>query len=214
MKSYKKHHDFTEKATLELKAKFGNARLTMKEGETPVVPYFTDGEERRIHAGHYSETILTKWSYSDLMHNFKASVRPQAALIGILLRITYQELKEQFTQFMLCLRYQLSDGAYGNPRNSRQEAFCTYRHMDSDVECNMGDQGNAVDHGNLNSGIDVLGNTSVKSESDSTLNPYSSHVENALKVLEMKDQLNDTDLSKALDETKVFTKLCNAKAFR
>ena len=189
VKSYKKHHDFTEKATLELKAKFGNARLTMKEGETPVVPYFTDGEKsfEEYMLGYYSETITHEVGHIlGLMHNFKASVRPQAGFDSDSV-MDYLPRTERAVYPIHVGAYDIDAirwGYYGNPLTTPDTRydFCTHRHMDSDGECNMGDQGNVVDYlvNGLNSGIDVLVNTSVKSESILTLNPYSSHVENAL----------------------------------
>lgn len=222
VKSYKKHHDFTRKATLELKAKFGNARLTMKEGETPVVPYFTDGEKSfdEYMLGYYSETITHEVGHIlGLMHNFKASVRPQPGFDSDSV-MDYLPRTERAVYPIHVGAYDIDAikwGYYGNPLTTKETRydFCTHRHMDSDVECNMGDQGNVVDYivNGLNSGIDVLVNTSVKSESDSTISPYSSVVENALKVLDMRSQLDDADMFKAQEELpKAFTKLCNAQA--
>ena len=222
VKAYKKHHDFTEKATVQLKAQLGNAKLTMKQGETPVVPFFTDGAKSfdEYMLGYYSETITHEVGHIlGLMHNFKASVRPQPGFLSDSV-MDYLPRTERAVYPIHVGAYDVDAikwGYYGRPLTTKETRydFCTHRHMKTDVECNMGDQGNVVDYvvDALNNGISVLVNTSVKSESESTINPYTSVVENALKILDMSDQLADSDAEKAMEEMpKAFTKLCNAEA--
>ena len=219
---YKEHHDYTEAAYEQFKVTLGNANLKMVKGETPVVPYFTDGEKsfEEYMKGYYSETITHEVGHIlGLMHNFKASVRPEAGHHSDSV-MDYLPRTERSVYPIKVGRYDIDAirwGYYGNPLTtaSTRYDFCTHRHMSKDVYCNMGDQGNIVDYtvNGLNGGVDLLANTSVKPISSNTINPYASTVENALKILDMKSQLSDADLTKALTEIPLaFNKLCYAKA--
>ena len=222
VKNYKKHHDFTEQVTSQLKAKLGNAELSMGVGETPVVPYFTDAEKSfdEYMLGYYSETITHEVGHIlGLMHNFKSSVRPQPGFDSDSV-MDYLPRTERSVYPIHVGAYDIDAvrwGYYGKPLTTPETRydFCTHRHLESDVECNMGDQGNVVDYvvNGLNSGIDTLVNSAVKPASESTISPYSSFVGNGLKVLYLRNQLNDKDMAKAVEEMpKAFKKLCDAQA--
>ena len=170
--------------------------------------------------GFYSQTITHEVGHIlGLTHNFKGSVRPKSGFLSDSM-MDYLPRSQDSVYPSKIGAYDIDAirwGYYGKPLTTKDTRydFCTHRHLDRDVECNKKDQGNVVDYAvkSLNGGIDILTNTAVKPELKGTIIPYTSTVELALKILSMKEQLSDEDLSKALEEIpKAFTKLCSAVA--
>jgi hypothetical protein len=181
-----------------LKGKIGNVPVVQGAGESPVVTFFTDADQKDPKAfakGYYYGVIMHEFGHSlGLRHNFAASTKLDADE-------TPSSVMDYEPNFVASKRtaigsYDLAAIRYGYFNESPRAAlpFCTDEDLAKRMDCNQGDIGNPVDYviASLLSGVGFLENSTLALPAH-VEKPMMGSIKNAGKLYSLTKDADERD---------------------
>jgi hypothetical protein len=191
-------HNVNTGGLTRLVGRIGNVSFENIDGETPVVPYFTD--PKQTHAEYmqeyYRETIAHEVGHVlGLRHNFRGSTKLSAAghsasVMDYLPRAERNKYEGPGSYDTAAVKW-----AYANTAPSAPQPFCTDEDLYKFYDCTQGDYGDPVRyvaHG-LIDGTMFLAQKTVAVTDDTQISSMQGAYESALKILHLKSQLSAAD---------------------
>lgn len=187
-----------------LKGKIGNVPVVQGAGETPVVTFFTDANEKDPKAfvkGFYYGVIMHEFGHSlGLRHNFAASTSPDAdgtpsSVMDYEPNFVANKRTSIGSYDLAAIRF-----AYFNEAPRKPLPFCTDEDLEGRIDCNQGDLGNPVDYmvASLLNGVGFLENSSIALPAH-VEKPMMGSIRNAGKLYSLsKDPQERDELFKAV----------------
>jgi hypothetical protein len=174
--------------------RIGNVDFTLVEGESPVVPYFTDAtvDFETYMQGYYQETITHEVGHvMGLRHNFRGTTKldsenHSASIMDYAPRAFRSNGAGLGYYDVAAIQW-----AYFGVEPSVELPFCTDEDIENLWDCNQGDFGDVIAYVSraLVDGTNVLTQTNVPVLADVWISSMKGAVDTANKILRLKDQL-------------------------
>lgn len=201
----------------QLSGKIGNVPLVEGTGENPVVSFFADTKSKSVDEyvkGYYLSVIMHEFGHSlGLRHNFAGSTRIDSNGVSS----SVMDYEPGFISNIRTVPGSYDSAAirwgYFGEKPTQTLAFCTDEDLAKRYDCNQGDVGRPEDYvvAGLIEGTTVLENLIVPLPV-TVKTPMKSMMKNALKILELKDQLPASKQSQAVsDITRALERVKNAR---
>jgi hypothetical protein len=197
---------FTQKANAggltRLVGRIGNVEFDHEEGESPVIPFFTDPKQdfAEYMQEYYRETIAHEVGHVlGLRHNFRGSTQlsptgASASVMDYLPRAERNKYDGPGSYDMAAI-----DFAYNSKNPSSAQPFCTDDDIDKFYDCNQGDYGDVLSYitNGLIDGTMLIAQKKVAVTNDAQISSMQGTFETSLKILALKSQLSPTQLDNA-----------------
>jgi hypothetical protein len=197
---------FTQKANAggltRLVGRIGNIEFDNVEGETPVIPFFTDPKQdfAEYMQEYYRETIAHEVGHVlGLRHNFRGSTQlsptgVSASVMDYLPRAERNKYDGPGSYDMAAI-----DFAYNGKNPASPQPFCTDEQIDKFYDCNQGDYGDVLSYitNGLIDGTMLIAQKKIAVTDDTQISSMQGTYETSLKILALKSQLSSAQLADA-----------------
>ncbi|MEN9824284.1 MAG: hypothetical protein RI953_29 [Pseudomonadota bacterium] len=189
----------------KLTGKIGNVPLVEGTGENPVVSFFSDTKsksEEEYAKGYYMSVIMHEFGHSlGLRHNFAGSTVIDSNGVSSSVMDYEPGFVSNIRQVPGSYDHAAIRWGYFGESPSAPMVFCTDEDMAKRYDCNQGDVGKPEDFvvTGLIQGTTVLENLIIPLP-DMVKKPMKSMMKTALKIVELANQLPETERQQAVSE--------------
>ncbi len=178
-----------------LVGRIGNVEFDHQDGETPVIPFFTDPKQdfAEYMQEYYRETIAHEIGHVlGLRHNFRGSTAlsptgASASVMDYLPRAERNKYDGPGSYDTAAIEF-----AYSGKNPSTPQPFCTDDDIYKFYDCNQGDYGDVLSYitNGLIDGTMLLAQKKVPVTDDTQISSMQGTYETSLKILALKSQLS------------------------
>ncbi|MGE0171897.1 MAG: zinc-dependent metalloprotease [Oligoflexales bacterium] len=205
IEDYKGITNYTKQAsaqTIKAVGRIGNVDFKLAEGESPIIPYFTDSSAsfESYMQGYYQETVTHEVGHVlGLRHNFRASAKldahnHSASIMDYVPRANRNDGAGPGYYDIAAIKW-----AYFGQNPTGPLPYCSDEDIENLFDCNQGDFGDVVNYAarSLVDGTNVLSQSSVPVLADVWISSMKGSLDIANKILRLKSQLTSAQRATA-----------------